>query len=133
LWDAKGSSTLNSSPGAQQSMWMPYETWCDHCVRLFAGTDLDIWHDLWSFSVTVQLHTAHVGHKGYFCCFAGNLWIIHPIVWPCTFRIQVSCVGATKATLGTSPVPHNEEVVMALNSCKWKSLMSLVTEFLNLC
>jgi hypothetical protein len=81
---------------------------CDHCMRLFAGTDVDIWHEMWSFSLTLQLHTAHVGHKSYCSCFTGNLWTMHPIVWPCTFRLQVSCVGASEATLGRSPVPHND-------------------------
>jgi len=49
--------------GAQQSMWMPYKTWCDHLMRLFAGRDLDICHEMWSFIVTLQLHTAHIRHK----------------------------------------------------------------------
>jgi hypothetical protein len=98
----KEPSTLNSCLGAQQSTRTPTATHYD-CVRLFAGRDLYIRREVWSFSMTMQPHTAPV---------AGNFCTILPTVLTLPRRTSI-CLGLWKQHLGGRRFHNNQEVEMA--------------------
>jgi len=47
---------------------------------LFQGLK-QIYNDVWSFSMTMQLLTAYVGHQRRYSHFTGNIWTINHICW----------------------------------------------------
>jgi hypothetical protein len=73
-------------------VWTPTVTWCDSCMRIFAGRDVDICCCVWFCSMTVHLHRGHTGPKS---C---SLFSVAPSR-PSTLK---TWPWATEATLGNS-------------------------------
>ena len=57
------SSELYSYFEIQKWMWTYTATCCADCIRLLAGRDMKICHEIWSVSTVMQPHTVYSKHK----------------------------------------------------------------------
>jgi hypothetical protein len=106
----QGSAMLNSCIRAQQAMWTLALI---HWHPYWAVWDLDICHEEWAFSMTVQPHTAHVRHESGYSHFIGNLWTIHPIVLDFAL-LDCHLSGPLKQHLGCCWFHSNNKLEMAV-------------------
>jgi hypothetical protein len=57
------SSALYSYFETQQRMWTYAVTCCADCIRLLVGRGMNVCHEVWSLSTTIQPHTMYSKHK----------------------------------------------------------------------
>jgi hypothetical protein len=109
----EGSTMLNSRVGAWQAMWTLALIHWHLCQAIW---DLNICHEVWPFSMTVQPHTARVKHGSGYSHFSGKLWTIHPIVLDFAL-LDCHLSGPLKQDLGHCWFHSNEEMEMAVSGC----------------
>jgi hypothetical protein len=129
------SSMLNSSLKAQHSMQTHNATFCNNCMRKFAGRE----PGRLSRGVIIQhdnsTHTVQTGHKRY--CSQSSHWDLldRPSHRPDTAPSDYHAFGSLKQHLGC----HWSYCYMTTwkqlfkNGCKYKSWNYTVLEFLNSC
>jgi hypothetical protein len=103
FWDAKGIIHVEFMP------WGITVTHCDNCV----GYSQDIRHKVCFFSMTVQLHTAHVGQEELLHSFCWEL-LDHPHHSPVPAPSDFHLFGPRKQHLGQCQFQSNEEVEMVV-------------------